>query len=432
MNRRSFVKAVGSFAGTLALSGMPDTAGATPIAPEGGANRYRISSLGRKPLAIAMWDFSWLQRHHRLGEFENWDRTLDELVDRGYNAIRMDCMPHLVAPDAQGQVTEEYLFVKESWKPTLWGNNYTVRVRPREALLEFLPKCYDRGIHVGLATWFHGPVKRFTTEDGLYMAWSGTLEFLKQHGMLEKVLYVDVLNEYPFWHGFQWLKQNLQNRADLQKYQAEHPDVHIPDMQDVGKAAKFNPLQKEFLNSYLTGQLKRLKAKWPDLDFFASLDSGMPLDVIDLSAFDALDYHIWFHHNPEVAKAGVSTIGSMANDNDFEKAYANLKSFWHQNRERMIEWMSGQMRSIAGCARKRGIPCGNTEGWGPIMWLDHPALDWEWVKECGDIGVDLALSNGYKFICTSNFTHPQFPGLWRDVRWHRRLTSRIRSGHSGA
>jgi len=49
----------------------------------------KISRTGT-PLAIAMWDFSWLQRHHRLGEFEDFDHVLDGLVDRGYNAVRID------------------------------------------------------------------------------------------------------------------------------------------------------------------------------------------------------------------------------------------------------------------------------------------------------------------------------------------------------
>ena len=65
------------------------------------------------------------------------------------------------------------------------------------------------------------------------------------------------------------------------------------------------------------------------------------------------------------------------------------------------------------------ILLGNTEGWGPIFWFDHPELDWRWVKESANICVDLALRHdNYKFICTSNFTHPQFEGIWEDVEWH--------------
>jgi hypothetical protein len=40
----------------------------------------------KKPVAIAMWDFSWLLRHDPGCEFADWDETLDGLVKRGYNA----------------------------------------------------------------------------------------------------------------------------------------------------------------------------------------------------------------------------------------------------------------------------------------------------------------------------------------------------------
>ncbi|MCK5775565.1 MAG: hypothetical protein KAH25_05290, partial [Bacteroidales bacterium] len=59
-------------------------------------NFIKLSKL-KNPIAIAMWDYSWILRHHRYGEFEDWDKVLNELSIRGYNAIRIDCMPHFVA-----------------------------------------------------------------------------------------------------------------------------------------------------------------------------------------------------------------------------------------------------------------------------------------------------------------------------------------------
>jgi hypothetical protein len=94
----------------------------------------------------------------------------------------------------------------------------------------------------------------------------------------------------------------------------------------------------------------------------------------------------------------------------------------------MIKWMDGRITTVSTKAAKNKIICGNTEGWGPISWFDHPELDWKWVKESGDIGVELALKhNNYKFLCTSNFTHPQFQGMWEDVKWHRQITNKIKA-----
>jgi sugar phosphate isomerase/epimerase len=37
-----------------------------------------------------MWDFSWLERRWPGAGYENWDEALDELTERGYNAVRID------------------------------------------------------------------------------------------------------------------------------------------------------------------------------------------------------------------------------------------------------------------------------------------------------------------------------------------------------
>jgi hypothetical protein len=161
-------------------------------------------------VAIAMWDFSWLLRHHPAGEFHDWSRVLDELVERGYNAVRMDMFPHLVAAGSDGTITEEYYFPKPDWKPAMWGNKYSVTMRPRQALLEFLPECTKRGVHVGFSTWFFGPgVEKVEGLDGFVRVWDETLSFLNSHGLLNNVFYVDLLNEYPMFHGFKWLENEL-------------------------------------------------------------------------------------------------------------------------------------------------------------------------------------------------------------------------------
>jgi len=82
---------------------------------------------------------------------------------------------------------------------------------------------------------------------------------------------------------------------------------------------------------------------------------------------------------------------------------------------------------VADLGRRYHKPVGNTEGWGTINWLDHPALSWDIIKQSGEICAGLGAKHGYRFNCTSNFTHPQFPRLWNDIAWHKRLTATIRS-----
>ena len=427
MDRRKFMQKSMIGAGSLA---------AIPSIVDGGSNSdneikekklYTPISQIKKPLAIAMWDFSWILRHHRYGEFENWDRVLGELVERGYNAIRFDVMPQFVVSTKEGEVMDEFRSVREDWKPAMWGNDYTMSFRPREALLEFLPLCKKHGVKVGLATWFlpHGTGRTdiFTEKGGLQRAWFETLSFLKAHDLLENVIYVDLLNEYPVNHGYDWLKNELIQRADAQKFKLNNPDAHIPESFSSGK--KRSDLRSWFYNDYMNKLIVELKTEFSELDLFASLDQG--LDKIDLSTYAALDFHIWFAHNKIMKK--LWEIGERDQSVKLYEQNAHLYAHWKENKTTLVKWVEDRIDNVSKMAADHNIVCGNTEGWGPVLWYDHPELDWRFTKESADICVDFALKHdNYKFICTSNFTHPHFKGMWNDVKWHQQITSRIKNG----
>jgi len=116
--RRDFVKAAAGAAAAGCLA---------PLA----RGEERMDVLKRKltrPLAITMWDFSWLERRWPGAGNEDWDVALDELRARGYDALRIDAYPHLVAADAR----REWELVP-CWNQQDRGSpaKNRVRVRPR-------------------------------------------------------------------------------------------------------------------------------------------------------------------------------------------------------------------------------------------------------------------------------------------------------------
>lgn len=428
MERRRFIHLTTAGSGAI-MSGPLVRPGASNSATAALKVNTKISEL-KHNTAIAMWDYSWILRHHRYGEFENWDAALEGLAERGYDSIRMDAMPQFVAAATDGKIQEEFRAVKKGWKPSVWGNEMTMSFRPREALLEFLPKCKKYGIKVGLATWFmrHGTERTdiFMEEGGLLRAWKETLEFLDSNHLLDdNILYVDLLNEYPNWHGYDWLKSEMNKRSDIRQFKLDNPEANVPDSDAENNQG--NPLQQLFYNDFISETIKVLKGRYPDLDFFASLDSAMDLDRIDLSNFNALDYHVWFAHTGRIP--GLEDVSARNQALDYRQVYRGILDYWKENKDSLLQWIDGRISDIAATAASQNMVCGNTEGWGPIWWFDHPDLDWEWVKESADICVDMALKHQeYRFICTSNFTHPQFKGIWEDVQWHRQITTRIKQG----
>ena len=91
------------------------------------------------------------------------------------------------------------------------------------------------------------------------------------------------------------------------------------------------------------------------------------------------------------------------------------------------DWLNTAILERKKAAQEHQIPLGNTEGWGPVIWMDHPNLDWSFVKEAGLAGARLGVENDYSFNCSSNFTHPHF-SLWEDIEWHKEITGIIRKG----
>jgi hypothetical protein len=429
MDRRNFIKSTAFGASTILSRKYQSGSDLLSLNLKSDIAKSYLN-LSKKPLAIAMWDFSWILRHHRYGEFEHWSEVLEGLAERGYNAIRMDAMPQYVSADKEGKVTEQFRSIRDSWKPVKWGNDYSMNFRPREALLEFLPECKKYGIKVGLATWFlphGGPRDVFTEKGGLVRAWIETLTFLQQHGLLDdNIIYVDLLNEYPFWHGYDWLKKELDSMGNIKQFKLNNPDANIPDSLEDTKKGTFNVLQKEFYINFVNDTIAALQQKITGKLYQFSFNKQMPLDQIDLSKFGVIDYHLWFADTGKLP--GLDELGDIDQSKDNAGIFRSLLSAWNSNLPEMTKWMGQQIQGVSDMAGLHHIPCGNTEGWGPISWLDYPDIDWKWVKEAGSICVDLAKRHeNYKFICSSNFTHPQFKGMWEDIKWHKNITSRIKA-----
>lgn len=436
MERRDFLKTAALSLSAATLGG---TLGCARVqkAPKAGPGAT-IRDI-KKPLAIAMWDFCWLRRHYRTGGFEDWDRALDELAERGYNAIRIEAFPHLVARNAEGKIQETFKFSRTDWKPLLWGNDASIEVSPRQALLEFLPKCRARGIRVGLSTWMHpddtGWNMKNSGPEGLARMWGDTLEFLEQNGLLHDIIYVDLLNEYPSVHCYQWLHDQI--KAMSEKATDKAPanvdrNLVLPDMKPTdGRVLTLR--QRQFINDFANQTITLLKQRWPRMAYmFCQTQSGkaMPWTDLDHSQFGVIDIHYWFSQHPEfMEKTGYwQKLVPMENDQQFQPVYKLIREYWAANKTKMIQWMDEGLAEVASVGRKLGVPYGNTEGWGPVIWLDNPNLDWVWLKETAEICAELGVKHGYHFNCTSNFTHPHFKTLWDDVKWHQRVTKIIRQG----
>ena len=152
--------------------------------------------MSSKAKAIAMWDFSWLERRWPGAGYEDWDKALDELVERGYNAVRIDAYPHLCANDPFADY-----WLDPHWDNMSWGSPALNRVQVQPNLNRFIKKCADRGISVGLSTWWREDKARLAgqlkTPQQLGEIWTKCLDAIAADGLLENIDFVDFSNEFP-------------------------------------------------------------------------------------------------------------------------------------------------------------------------------------------------------------------------------------------
>jgi hypothetical protein len=353
------------------------------------------------PLAITMWDFSWLERRWPGAGYEDWDLALDELKARGYDAVRIDPYPHLLASDSQREW--ELLPV---WNQQSWGSPALNRVRIQPALNQFLEKCGEREIRVGLSSWFRqdrdDSRMLIKTPHDLGHVWQHTLDSIAQAGLLETLLYVDLCNEFPspLWAPF------------------FSPQASVED-----RVVRDTPEGRRWMRE----SIAVVRAAYPELDYCFSFISEFAKEQ-EVSYLDFLELHIfmplWSDFDQQVGYQyeRFESTGYEHLVQNAEALYRSRPDYWKQALERGIKLAAEWSRS----ARK---PLMTTECWGVINYKDWPLLNWEWVKELCEYGVRQASATGrWVALASSTFCGPQFVGMWRDTAWHRRLTDLIHQG----
>lgn len=365
------------------------------MARSSGAAPGRLKEI-EHPLAITMWDFSWLERRWPGAGYEDWDLALDGLVQRGYDAVRIDAYPHLVAakPEAAWELIP-------CWSTQDWGSPAKNVVQVQPALNQFIRKCADRKLRVGLSTWFrHDPaqtlMKIHTPEDHARI-WKATLQTIAQDGLLPHILYVDLCNEWPL-------------------------DVWAPFLP---KGFQRNSRQN---TEWMQQAIQSVRAAFPDLDYSFSQTSEFDTwQQQDVSMLDFMEPHIWMAQAPGYYE----TVGyhyERFDPRGYQNLVNNAKRVYIERRDDWDGKLKAQIGLCAEWSRTSGKPLITTECWSLVDYKDWPLLEWDWLKEICELGVRTAAATGrWVAISTSNFNGPQFAGMWRDVAWHRRLTDVIHS-----
>jgi hypothetical protein len=354
-----------------------------------------------RPRAITMWDFSWLERRWAGAGYEDWDVALAQLTERGYDAVRIDAYPHLIATDPGKTWT-----LKPQWNQHSWGAQSMIDVRIAPALPDFIAACGRHGVGVELSTWFRQDLDdvrlTLTTPEALAQAWLATLRLLERAGALEHVIAVDLCNEFPMpmWAPF------------------------------LSGSAEGNPLpvHDPRIAAWMTASVQAVREEFPGLPIgYSFIESIATLQAADVSALDFADTHLWMAAtNDYYSKVGYAF--EQFDPIGYDNVVRNGRRVYESDRERYDQDIFDQIDTAAAWSRTAGIPLFTTECWSIIDYKDWPGLDWDWVKDLNERALRRAAATGrWAALASSNFCGPQFVENWRDVAYHRRLTDVIRA-----
>jgi hypothetical protein len=346
-----------------------------------------------------MWDFSWLERRYEGGDYSDWSAVLQELTKRGYDAIRIDVYPHLVATHP-----ERSWALPPAFEASDWGAPGYSRVQVYPQLIEFLQECADHGVDVAVSSWF-----REDTTDArmgikapadLASVWIDTLDKIDEAGLLGTIAWVDLCNEFPNddWAPF-----------------FNHPD-------DDHYVRRRTPAARRWVNE----SIAQVRNAYPELEYSVSETAGpgKPWGREPESEMDLIDTHLWLMNT--------SNFFDWSHDIDSEEHYQWLvregQSRYRNDREKWQSQLEAEIEGAAEWSRETGVPLATTESWALIHYKDWPELDWDWIKELCAVGTKKAAETGrWKAISTSNFCGPQYGGMWNDVEWHQEMTDIIKN-----
>ena len=393
MNRKDFIRF-----GSLASLGVA-------TASTGLANF--MPSKTHRPLAITMWEFSWLERRWPGGSYEDWDVALKELTDRGYNAVRIDAYPHLIAADAAKEWT-----LLPVWDQYDWGAPGIIKVQIQPSLTEFIAKCKKHKVKVGLSTWYRQDADntRLTVDTPAKMAnnWLAVLDIIKKENLLDNILYVDLCNEWPanVWTPFFKAKRDGHNWSTPESI------------------------------AWMKAALEIMHQQYPAIPFTFSFDHYQEkiLQTNPAPYLDFIEQHIWMAslNNGEFNnKVGIDW--NNFSSGDLKRLVEKSGNLYQGNKPYWNNILTSSIKQFAADAKAANQPLITTECWGIVNYKDYPMLDWNWVKELCELGVTTAAATGqWVAVGTSNFCGPQFKGMWNDVAWHKRMTDIIKNASISA
>lgn len=370
-----------------------------------------------KRATIAMWDFSWINAHYIGGSFEDFDKVTDELLERGFNTVRIEALPWIIGrlqnPDEKITIPGQPL--------ATWGVCDQDRSHPiAQELAEFMSITQRKGIYVILSTWGvccpEYPEKR---PELFLSVWEKTLAFLEERRLLSHVLYIDLDQEFPYFSACQAELNGL--AAVPASLASASGAMDAAGKQKVQRGLQWNEQQLDFVQGWFNRGIAHMQRRFPAMRFTFSLTGFWDeCRLLNLKSFDVLELHCWVHGPKFDNRTGFNVLTKDRGQHDYGDYQRRIDDTFRSVRPMLLHEMHQRLAAATAWGSAISAPVTTSEAWGPWWHMDAPALRWDWLREwCLECN---ALAGQYGFWGSTpwNFCHPYWAN-WQDVGWYREI-----------
>jgi hypothetical protein len=387
------------------------------------------SDLNPSRLTIAMWDYSWLNQHYKGGFFENYDKVTDELLERGFNTVRIDAFPLVIGKLENNQ--QEITVPGDSLRN--WGASDKDRKHAVVSeLLDFMKVTKEKNIAVILSSWGLGAVefpnirKDYADMKVQWKAWEKVLDILKENDLLSHVVYVDFDQEFPYFSPVAPELNRLGSKKKEETTSALDAMEAAGSVRNSFEKLKWNTAQMKFVREYFNHTLTHFQQKYPELRFTFSLTSYWEeVRAMNLKSFDVLELHFWMTQSKRFgSRTGFGGIKKDRGNHNYKDYMDRLEKTMQSVRPMLMKDMHNRLAWAKEWSEEIGAPLTTTEAWGPWWHMDHKDLNWEWLYDWCEEGMQL--SSEYQLWGTTpwNYSHPYWEN-WTNVEWYKKVNGKF-------
>ncbi len=265
-----------------------------------------------------------------------------------------------------------------------------------------------------------------STPNDFVRIWTETLRLLDEADLLDCVVWVDLCNEFLLKEWCPMVYTEIFGGDPTQEFGEEDFATFVGELSDE---------RRQKVNAFFTKSIEGVRASYPELLYTFSNQSFGETHFLngDVSELDLVEPHIWTTDDMAWSSE-INYFNALGGDfpDEHLKMYRTAEKLFELDPKRVEDILEGRMTIWADWAKQHNKPLITTEGWTTVVYEDfsHNGFlgEWNWFKEVAEIAVDKAIAKGWQGICTSNFAEPHFEGMWYDVEWHKKLTSRIKDG----